>query len=89
MHAFDFKAMARELTEQGFDPAQSDRFDFAFHAAQIAAFATLRAQHGMETSELLEALQMPGKLARELERLVARMEVSPTFIGYIHSGLRF
>jgi len=89
MHAFDFKAMARELTEQGFDPAQSDRFDFAFHAAQIAAFALLRAQRGMDTSELLETLQMPGKLPRELERLVSRMEVSPAFIGYIHSGLRF
>ena len=49
----------------------------------------LRAQRGMDTNELLETLQMPGKLPRELERLVSRMEVSPAFIGYIHSGLRF
>ena len=81
--------MARELRENGFDHEQGARHDFAFVAAKVAVLAVLCAKHGAAEIELLEALMDSHHLAAEVGALLGRMEVSPAYVGYIHSGLRF
>lgn len=85
----DTDAMARELLENGFDPEQAARYDLALDAAKRAAVALLCAKHGTDEEEMLEALMDSTNLATEAYRLIARIEVCPQFVGYIHSGLRF
>ena len=82
-------AMARELREHGFDDAQSARHDVAFEAAKVAVVAVLCAKYGAAEVEMLEALLDSRSLNDEVGVLLARMEVSPAYVGYIHSGLRF
>ena len=38
---------------------------------------------------MLDALMDSRSLNGEVGRLLARMEVSPAYVGYIHSGIRF
>ena len=82
-------AMARELRENGFDNEQGARHDFAFVAAKVAVLTVLCAKHGAAEIELLEALMDSHHLTDEVGALLGRMEVSPAYVGYIHSGLRF
>ena len=85
----DIQAMARELREHGFDTAQERRFVQAFDAAKVAAVWLLCARYGTGEAEMLETLQCSRNLGVEIRQLVERMEVSPAFVRYIHSGLRF
>lgn len=82
-------AMARELREHGFDAEQGQRHDFAFEAAKLAVLAMLCAKYGAAEVEMLDALMDSRGLNAEVGRLLARMEVSPAYVGYIHSGFRF
>ena len=82
-------AMARELRENGFDHEQGARHAFAFVAAKLAVLTVLCAKHGAAEIEMLEALMDSHHLAAEVGSLLGRMEVSPAYVGYIHSGLRF
>jgi hypothetical protein len=82
-------AMARELREHGFDAEQGQRHDFAFEAAKVAVLAMLCAKYGAAEIEMLDALMDSRGLNAEVARLLARMEVSPAYVGYIHSGFRF
>jgi hypothetical protein len=82
-------AMARELRQHGFDHEQGARHDFAFVAAKVAVLTVLCAKHGAAEVEMLEALMDSHHLAAEVGALLGRMEVSPAYVGYIHSGLRF
>ena len=82
-------AMARELREHGFDTEQGQRHDFAFESAKVAVLALLCAKYGAAEVEMLDALLDSRSLNDEVGRLLGRMEVSPTYVGYIHSGLRF
>ncbi len=88
-HSHDYDAMARELHELGFDAEQGARYDFAFDAAQVAAVALMCAMHDTDEIDLLEALRHSRNLSMQLADMVSRMEESPAFIGFIHSGLRF
>jgi hypothetical protein len=88
-HSHDYDAMARELHELGFDAEQGARYDFAFDAAQVAAVAVMCAMHDTDEIDLLEALRHSHNLGAQMAELVSRMEESPAFVGYIHSGLRF
>jgi hypothetical protein len=85
----DIDAMARDLREHGFDAEQGARYDFAFAAAKIAAVALLCARHGADEVEMLDALMDSRNLATEAGRLVARIEMAPEFVAYIHSGHDF
>jgi hypothetical protein len=85
----DIDAMVRDLQENGFDTEQGERYDFAFGAAKVAAVALLCARYDADEVEMLEALMDSRLLGEEACLLVARMEVSPEFVAYIHSGLRF
>jgi hypothetical protein len=82
-------AMARELREHGFDAEQGQRHAFAFGAAKLAVLALLCAKFGAAEVEMLEALMDSRSLNDEVARLLGRIEVSPAYVGYIHSGLRF
>jgi hypothetical protein len=82
-------AMLRDLEENGFDVEQGARYDRAFLAAKVAAVALLCARHGVGEVEMLEALMASRNLGEEVSTLVARMEVSPAFVGYVHSDLPF
>ena len=82
-------AMARELREHGFDAEQGQRHEFAFVAAKVAVLALLCAKYGAAEVELLEALLDSRSLNAEVGALLGRIEVSPAYVGYIHSGLRF
>ena len=82
-------AMARELREHGFDDEQGQRHEFAFGAAKAAVLALLCAKYGAAEVELLEALLDSSSLNAEVGALLGRIEVSPAYVGYIHSGLRF
>lgn len=82
-------AMARELLEHGFDAEQGQRHEFAFVAAKVAVLALLCAKYGAAEVELLEALLDSRSLNAEVGALLGRIEVSPAYVGYIHSGLRF
>ena len=68
---------------------QGARYDFAFDAAQVAAVALMCAMHDTDEIDLLEALRHSRNLSMQLADMVSRMEESPAFIGFIHSGLRF
>jgi hypothetical protein len=85
----EFHAMARELRENGLDADQAARHGTAFVAAKITAVALLCAKYGAGEVEMLEALMDSRNLGAEVGRLVGRIEVSPAYVGYIHSGLRF
>lgn len=85
----DFDAMARELHELGFDSEQGARYDQAFEAAKISVVALMCAKYHVGEAELIESLRHSRNLAAEVNALVARIEESPAFVGYIHSGLRF
>lgn len=82
-------AMQRDLRENGFDAAQAERYDFAFAATKLAVVTLMAAKYGAESVEVIEALMDSRQLADEACLLVARMEVSPDFVGFIHSALRF
>lgn len=82
-------AMARDLRENGFDADQAARYDFAFAATKQAVVAVLCAKYGADNEDMLEALMDSRNLSDEACLLVTRMEVSPAFVGFIHSGLRF
>jgi hypothetical protein len=86
---YDTKAMARELQEGGFDAAQAARYDFAFEATKVAAVCVLCAKYGTSEAQMMTALKHSRNLSTEACRLVARVEVSPAFVGYIHSALAF
>jgi hypothetical protein len=86
---YDIEAMAREMTENGFDDEQAERFDAAFVAAQAAAVTLLCAMHGVDERTMLDELANSRNLNLRLNHLVARMEVSATFIVHVHSGLPF
>ena len=51
--------------------------------------SVLFAKHGAAEVERLEALMDRHHLAAEVGVLLGRMEVSPAYVGYIYSGLRF
>ena len=85
----DIQAMARQLREHGFDALQERRFMLAFDAAKVAAVWLVCARYGTGEVAMLDALQCSRNLGAEVRQLVERMEVSPAFVGYIHSGLRF
>lgn len=85
----DYQAMARQLLEDGFDPEQLQRYELAFEAAKTASVWLMSAKYGLPARDLVHELRRNGALASELDLLVARMEVCPAFVGYIHSGLRF
>ena len=82
-------AMARELREHGFDAEQGQRHEFVFVAAKVAVLALLCAKYGAAKVEMLEALLDSRSLNDEVGRLLGRIEISPAYVGYIHSGLRF
>lgn len=82
-------AMARDLQENGFDADQAARYDFAFAAAKLAAVAVMCAKYDSDNEDMLDALMDSRPLSDEACLLVTRMEVSPAFVGFIHSGLRF
>lgn len=88
-HFHDTVAMLRDLEENGFDVDQGARYDRAFLAAKVAAVALVCARHGAGEVEMLEALTVSRNLCEEVSLLVARMEVSPAFVGYVHSDLPF
>jgi hypothetical protein len=85
----DIQAMAQQLREHGFDAAQERRFILAFDAAKMAVVWLLCARYGTGAAEMLQALRCSRNLGTEVQRLVERMEVSPAFVRYIHSGLSF
>lgn len=85
----DYQAMARQLLEDGFEPDQLQRYEQAFEAAKLASVWLMSAKYGMPGFELVQTMRQSPRLAGELDLLVARMEVCPAFVGYIHSGLRF
>lgn len=85
----DVDSMARDLEDNGMDAAQGARYDVAFRAAKVAAVVMLCARHGADAGEVLDALVDSRNLNAEVQRLVSRMEVSPAFVAYIHSGLPF
>ena len=85
----DTDRIARELQDVGFDAAQALRYDQAFEATLHASVCLLRAKYGANQDELLQALRYSRKLAAELNAMVARIEVCPAFVGYIHSALEF
>lgn len=58
-------------------------------AAKVAVLAVLCAKYGAAEVEMLEALLDSRSLNGEVGALLGRMEVSPAYVGYIHSGLRF
>lgn len=82
-------AMARELHTHGLDAAQAARHARAFVAAKATAVAVLGARHGASTRDMLQALVVSRNLNAQVHALVARMEVSPAYVGHIHSGLPF
>ncbi|CAD5372887.1 hypothetical protein RA210_U240034 [Rubrivivax sp. A210] len=81
--------MIRDLEENGLDAQQGPRYEAAFAAAKIAAVAVMCARYGVGEVEMLEALMDSRNLGSEIGLLVARMEVSPAFVGHVHSGLLF
>jgi hypothetical protein len=85
----DFKSMARDLEQNGMNVEQVERYEYAFAAAKVAAVAVVCASYGVDEDAMLEALMDSRNLNAEVHRLVARMETSPAFIGYIHSDFRF
>jgi hypothetical protein len=85
----DTDAMIRDLQENGFDAEQGERYDFAYAATKVSVVALLCARYGADEEEMLEALMDSRCLASEAAALIARMEMSPEFIGYIHSARRF
>jgi hypothetical protein len=82
-------ALVREMQENGFDDRQAQRYDRAFHAAKVAAVTLMCARHGAHEEEMLEAVTISPRLAAEAQALVARIELSPTFVRHVHSGSRF
>ena len=86
---YDIQAMARELHQHGFDAAQEQRFVLAFEATQMAAVWLLGARYRSSAADMLEALRYSRNLGAEIRQLVERMEVSPAFVRYIHSGFSF
>ena len=85
----EFHVMVRELRENGLNTEQEARHGLAFVAAKVAAVALLGAKYGVAEMEMLEALMDSRNLGAEVARLVARIEVSPAYVGHIHSGCRF
>jgi hypothetical protein len=85
----EFHVMARELRENGLDAEQAARHGFAFVAAKVSAVVLLCAKYGVGEVEMLEALMDSRNLGAEVGRLVRRIEVSPAYVGYIHSAYRF
>lgn len=85
----DFQAMARQLLAEGFDAGQTARYDSIFEAAKIAAVTLLCAKYGLPAQEMLKVLPHSRLLAGEADLLVARIEVSTAFVGYIHSAIEF
>ena len=71
------------------DPAQDGRYLDAFWAAKVAAVTLLCARYGATEIEMLEALMDSRNLNEQARLLVARMEVSPAFVRYIHSAVPF
>lgn len=88
-HHHDIVAMLRDLEENGFDSDQGARYEQGFLAAKVAAVAVLCAKYGAGEVEMLEALMDSRNLSGEISLLVARMEISPAFVGYVHSDLPF
>lgn len=82
-------ALVREMQAYGFDDHQALRYDRAFHAAKIAAVTLMCARHGAHEEEMLQAVTISPRLAAEAQALVARVELSASFVRYVHSGLRF
>ncbi len=85
----DVDSMARDLEENGMDAEQGARYDAAFLAAKVTAVVMLCARYGTDADELLDSLVDSRNLNAEMQRLVARMETSPAFVGHIHSDLPF
>jgi hypothetical protein len=82
-------ALVREMQRNGFDDRQAARYDRAFRAAKVGAVALLCARYGAREAEMLESVTISRRLATEALRLVSRMELSPAFVRYVHSGQRF
>ena len=82
-------ALVREMQENGFDDRQAMRYERAFHAAKVAAVTLMCARHGAHEEEMLEAVSISPRLAAEAQKLVSRVELSGSFVRYVHSGLRF
>lgn len=82
-------AMMRDLRLHGFDTEQAQRHDFAFGAAKLAVVALLCARHGADETDMLEALMHSRRLGAEASVLMERMELSASFVGFIHSGIEF
>ncbi len=82
-------AMMRDLQLHGFDADQGQRHDFAFGAAKVAVVALLCARHDADEIDMLEALMHSRRLSAEAAVLMERMELSPSFVGFIHSGIEF
>jgi hypothetical protein len=85
----DIRAMTQQLLDDGFTAEQNERFEQAFKAAKIAAGTVLCARYGVGAAELIEAMLHSKNINAEMERLVARIEMEPEFVRFIHSGLDF
>lgn len=85
----DIDAMMRDLHLRGLDAEQGRRYDLAFGAGKASVVALLCAKYGADEREMLEALMDSRRLSAEANRWIERMEVSPEFIGYMHSGIEF
>lgn len=81
--------MASEMRDGGFDTDQADRYEFVFRSTKLAVVTLLCASYGVSTEEMLDALMDSRGLACEATLLMERMEASPAFVGYVHSGIRF
>lgn len=81
--------MASEMRDGGFDTDQADRYEFVFRATKLAVVSLLCARYGVSAEEMLDALMDSRSLACEAATLMERMEVSPAFVGYVYSGIRF
>lgn len=85
----DIRVMTKQLLDDGFTADQNERFDQAFKEAKIAAGTVLCARYGVVPADLIEAMLHSKNINAEMERLVARIEVEPEFVSFIHSGIDF
>lgn len=85
----DIRAMANQLMTDGFNSAQQERYDFAFWAATNAAGFLLCARYGATAEEVIEALKHSKNINAEKNSLVARIEMAPEFVRFVHSNIEF
>jgi hypothetical protein len=84
----DIHAMTQQLVK-GFTAEQNARFEAAFDAAQVAVGTVLCARYGVGAAELIAEMRHSTNINVEMSRLVGRIEETPEFIRFIHSGFDF